>query len=372
MRFLFAFLFLICVVSNVPTRAVSDMDPESGLDVSSGLSITFLGTSSFLVQTPRANILIDGYFTRSELNVFGGVKPNEKLISKALCQLGIALVHHEFVDAEQRDSCRKNTKRLDAVIPVHAHFDHALDAPLVAALTGAALVGDANIKRLSKVTKETFPMTDAVWKGVEFVDLEVPKPAVKATKCSYVHNSKQKLPYGDIQVTLFETPHSCNLASVVLEAKKAPEVTRFPTSIFSMKKGVSLSVHIEFAGRRMLILPTAGKLGSRIEDLQLLAEVLFLGAGGLNLGNKKRMDTFVENTILASQAQRVFPIHLDDFTKPIDLANPKVSFKIYAKPGKTRKTLQSYSSASTPFEVVLPLVGKAFDPFAGLSAPNSK
>ena len=34
--------------------------------------------------------------------------------------------------------------RLEAVLPVHTHFDHAMDSAVVAARTGARLVGGAS------------------------------------------------------------------------------------------------------------------------------------------------------------------------------------------------------------------------------------
>ena len=53
--------------------------------------------------------------------------------------------------AARVDGClaRANVSRLEAVIPVHAHFDHVMDSALVADRTGARLVGQsaANVGR---------------------------------------------------------------------------------------------------------------------------------------------------------------------------------------------------------------------------------
>jgi L-ascorbate metabolism protein UlaG (beta-lactamase superfamily) len=45
---------------------------------------------------------------------------------------------------------RAGITRLDAVAPVHTQFDHALDAPLVAAQTGAVLAGGASTANLGR------------------------------------------------------------------------------------------------------------------------------------------------------------------------------------------------------------------------------
>jgi len=99
---------------------------------SSRVRVSWLGNTNVLVTDGETAILTDAWFTRpSDLEIlFGRIGPDLGAIDRAL----------ERAEIEQ----------LAAVIPVHSHFDHAMDAPEVAERTGAMLVGSestANIGR---------------------------------------------------------------------------------------------------------------------------------------------------------------------------------------------------------------------------------
>jgi len=332
------------------------------------LNVTFLGTSSFLIQTSKANVLIDGYFTRTRLNLFRGVEPDAERVSKVLCGLGIALKDLSFLsDETNRERCLANHTQLDVVIPMHGHFDHALDAPLIAALTGADLVGDNSTCQIYRATKDKFPVELSYWEDVSFSDV-----SVTAKDASYVGcidgsitrgHATQELSYGDVTVTLFETPHSTNFFSRILEGDGQIEEIKFRTSIDSMKQGVSLSAHVKVYDRAFLIIPTAGQLNSRIETLGLNAEVVFLGVGGLSLQNEVEVDAILRNIIGDGKVDLVYPIHWDDFKKPLSLACPKLSAPIYESLQKIEQHLLGFSKPSQPLEVVFPPVARSFDPF---------
>src|SRR5207237_6684232 len=84
---------------------------------------TFLGVSTLLFTDGKNAILTDGFFTRPDKLrfLFTKIKPDQKVISDSLARAGI--------------------KSLDAVIVVHSHYDHVMDAPIVALNTGARLIG---------------------------------------------------------------------------------------------------------------------------------------------------------------------------------------------------------------------------------------
>ncbi len=70
------------------------------------------------------------YFTRPSNITTAKIQPDAALVTRSLQRAGV--------------------KSLAAVVTMHSHFDHALDAPLVAKQTGALLVGaksTANIGR---------------------------------------------------------------------------------------------------------------------------------------------------------------------------------------------------------------------------------
>ena len=85
--------------------------------------VTFLGVATLLVDDGSSAVLTDGYFSRPGLFrvAFRPLAPSPQRIGAGLARAGI--------------------DRLEAVLPVHTHVDHALDAAEVAARTGARLVG---------------------------------------------------------------------------------------------------------------------------------------------------------------------------------------------------------------------------------------
>src|SRR6201998_1983598 len=98
----------------------------------SPLSVTWMGVTTLLLDDGSSALMTDGFFSRP-----------------GLAQLAAGRV---APSAARVDGClaRAKVSGLEAVIPVHAHFDHVLDSALVADRTGARLVGGesaANVGR---------------------------------------------------------------------------------------------------------------------------------------------------------------------------------------------------------------------------------
>ena len=98
----------------------------------SPLSVTWLGVATLLIDDGSSALMTDGFFSRP-----------------GLAQLAAGKM---APSAARVDGClaRAKVSRLEAVIPVHAHFDHVMDSALVADRTGAQLVGGesaANVGR---------------------------------------------------------------------------------------------------------------------------------------------------------------------------------------------------------------------------------
>ena len=91
------------------------------------LGVTFLGVSTLLVSDGESSLMTDGFFSRPGLLRvgLGRIAPSaariDAALDRALGDAGVA--------------------ELDAVVPVHSHFDHVMDSAAVAERTGAALVG---------------------------------------------------------------------------------------------------------------------------------------------------------------------------------------------------------------------------------------
>src|ERR1700759_263953 len=96
------------------------------------LTATWLGVATLLLDDGTSTLMTDGFFSRPSLArvALGKMSPSTARVDGCLARLKLT--------------------RLEAVIPVHTHFDHALDSALVADRTGAKLVGGesaANVGR---------------------------------------------------------------------------------------------------------------------------------------------------------------------------------------------------------------------------------
>ena len=95
-------------------RPFGSVPPAAG-----GVRIRWLGTAGHVIETATTTVLIDPYLTRSPVATLAMSRlvPDEKAVRARL------------------------PSRVDAVLCGHSHFDHLLDAPLIANLTGARPIG---------------------------------------------------------------------------------------------------------------------------------------------------------------------------------------------------------------------------------------
>src|ERR1700757_4958115 len=96
------------------------------------LTVTWLGVATLLVSDGSSALMTDGFFSRPGLST--------------------VLLRRVEPSLERVIGCLERTRirSLDAVIPVHTHYDHALDSAVVARRTDAVLVGGesaANVGR---------------------------------------------------------------------------------------------------------------------------------------------------------------------------------------------------------------------------------
>src|SRR6478609_11805234 len=95
--------------------------PAAGPDAP--LTVTWAGVTTLLIDDGTSAVMTDGFFSRPGLLevVMRQLSPSAPRIDGCLSRLGV--------------------DRLAAVLPVHTHYDHAMDSAAVADRTGAVLVG---------------------------------------------------------------------------------------------------------------------------------------------------------------------------------------------------------------------------------------
>ena len=175
------------------------LNPSSKVIKGNHLTATFLGTSSILLNDGETSIMTDGFITRPNIAnlLLGRIKPDKNLITDVLKKTDVT--------------------NLSALITLHSHHDHAMDAPEVAMQTGALLVGSessANIGRGWGLSEEK----------------------IRVVK------SGEPLQFGKFKVTLIRSKHSSaprlihNLTGV---EEEIIEPLNFPAPLTAFKEGGS-------------------------------------------------------------------------------------------------------------------------------------
>ncbi|TFV66953.1 UNVERIFIED_ORG: MBL fold metallo-hydrolase [Bacillus sp. AZ43] len=255
-----------------------DLDVHTGrFDVppaGDGFGVTFAGVATLLLDDGEDAILTDGFFSRpSLLKVgLGRIAPDEHRIDAALGRLGLT----------------GETSRLRAVLPVHTHYDHALDSAVVADRTGAVLAGGrsaVNVGRGGGLPEEQLRVV-------------VPGAALRL---------------GSFTVTPVPSAHCPpdRYPGAITE----PVVPPVRTTAYRCGEAWSLLV-AHRSGRTALVQGSAGFVPGALEGRT--ADVVYLGVGQLGVLDETYIRDFWRHTVEAVGAREVVLIHWDDFFRPLD------------------------------------------------------
>lgn len=240
------------------------------------LTVQFLGNTNLLFSDGETSIMTDAFFTRPPAHqvLFGKVSPNKKIIEKCLNKAGV--------------------EKLDAIIPVHSHFDHAMDSPMAADITGAKLIGSTSTANI------------AIGYGLDTAQILVPA-------FNHVYQ------IGKFNITFIKSRHwqypDAEQRRLLLDNKiEKPLIT--PASIFDYKEGDSYTILIRHDSTRLAIQGSAGfRKGSLSNHFD--ADILFLAVAGLELMDEEYNDNYQQHLIEPLQPEILVPIHWDDFTTPL-------------------------------------------------------
>jgi L-ascorbate metabolism protein UlaG (beta-lactamase superfamily) len=234
-----------------------------------GLTVTFLGVSSLLVDDGSSAFLTDGFFSRP-----------------GLLDVGLRKI---APDPDRIDAClaRASITELEAVLPVHTHFDHALDSAVVADRTGAVLVGGASAAQIG------------AGHGLAGDRLRVAEPGRPMT-------------FGTYEITMIESEHCPpdRYPGVIDEPLFPPA----KAAAYRCGEAWSIVVH-HTSGHSLLVQGSAGFVDGALSGQQ--AEVAYLGVGQLGLLDDDYITAYWSETVRTVGARRAVLIHWDDFFRPL-------------------------------------------------------
>jgi L-ascorbate metabolism protein UlaG (beta-lactamase superfamily) len=234
-----------------------------------GLRATFLGVSTILLDDGETAILTDGFFTRPGkwATALGRIAPDPQRIEAALKRAGIT--------------------RLAAVITVHSHYDHAMDAPEVASRTGAELVGSESTANVGRG-----------W--------GLPEARIRVVR------GGERFTWGRFEVTLLRSRHVPGAPAM----GEIDQPLHPPARATAYREGGSFSVLVRHGERTLLVQGSAGFEPGALAGHK--ADVVFLGVGLLGKKDATHRDAYWNEVVRAVGAKRVIAIHWDDFTRPLD------------------------------------------------------
>ncbi len=198
------------------------------------------------------------------------------------------------LDAIDMGLDRAGIAELAAVIPVHSHYDHAMDAPEVAKRTGALLVGSESTANIGRG-----------W--------NLPETQIK------VPGEGEVLTFGAFNITLVRSKHftfpgdlmgSQAAVGATIDAPLVP-----PVAVQDYREGGSYSILIEHPSGTALLQGSAGFIPNGLDHLDV--DVLFLGIGGLGSQTKDYQDGYWQHVVTATNPSLVVPVHWDSLTHPL-------------------------------------------------------
>jgi L-ascorbate metabolism protein UlaG (beta-lactamase superfamily) len=231
------------------------------------LTARWLGVTAVLLSDGTHAVLVDPFFTRPRgfwrLALNRPIAPDEALIKDWLARAGVT--------------------KLDAVLVSHSHYDHAMDAGVVARLTGATLMGSASTLNIGR-------------------GAGLPESRLQTLAFGPVS-------FGPFQVTFVESRHAGATGGAPTGEIMQPLVP--PARFLDYKQGGAYSILIAHPRGRVLHHGSAGYVPGALAGFK--ADVVFLGVALL-----PELAPYLAEVVDAVGAHRVMPVHWDDFTQPLD------------------------------------------------------
>ncbi len=242
--------------------------PSAGPDAP--LTVTWAGVTTLLIDDGESALMTDGFFSRPPLLdvVFRPLSPSAPRIDGCLARMSV--------------------DRLEAVLPVHTHFDHAMDSAVVAERTGARVVGGTSAAQIGR------------GHGLPEDRVVVVTPGEPITLGAY-------------DVTQIEAEHCPpdRFPGVITEPVTPPVKVK----AYKCGEAWSTLVHHRPSDRRLLIVGSAGFVRGALAGQR--ADVVYLGVGQLGLQPEHYLVDYWSETVRTVDARRVVLIHWDDFLRPL-------------------------------------------------------
>ncbi len=237
------------------------------------VTVTWLGVSTLLFDDGDTQVLIDGFFSRPSI---------ADIVFSADVQSDAAKINRVLDEYEMR--------RLAAIIPVHSHFDHAMDIGAIANRSSASIIGSettANIARGAGVPEDQI----------------------------VIAQSGSDYSFGDFSVRIINSAHApLGWGASVPYPGTVDAPLDLPAPVSAWREGKSYSVVVMHPQGTTLVQGSAGFHPGALDDV--VADVVMLGTFGLENFGREYTEQYWLSMVTSTGAKRVIPVHFDDYTRP--------------------------------------------------------
>ncbi len=256
-----------------PVDALKLRTSEVTLTGADGVKVTWLGVTTLLFDDDETQILIDGFFSRPSIFDIVLRRP---VVSDA------ATINYALDEFRMR--------RLAAVIPLHSHYDHAMDVGAIANRSSASVVGTESTANIAR--------------GAGVPDDQIILVANGDT-----------LEFGKFSVTFVTSRHVPNgVGDDHLVAGFMSEPVKQPAEIGQWREGGSWSLIISHPLGTTLVQGSAGFVQDALAETKV--DVAMMSIAGLTSQGRKYTSDYWMQIVEQTGATRVYVIHYDDFTQP--------------------------------------------------------
>lgn len=231
------------------------------------LALRFTGTTGLVLSNGQDTLVVDGFVTRPSLQqiMLGNIRPDIERVREVRLRTGV--------------------ERLTAIMVGHSHYDHSMDAPEWIKQAGGELWGTASTLNIGEA--------EGVMSG------RLLKP-------------NNTLYRGDFTVRVFEVEHSPGEKMT----GEIPSTFKVPARVSQYRTGQGLGFQFQHADCRIVVIPSAGKVKTDLREYP--SDVIVLSIGQLGLQSADYIRNFWKETVVASGARLVIPVHWDDFSRSLD------------------------------------------------------
>lgn len=230
-----------------------------------GVRLTWLGTAGFVIESRETTILVDPFVSRQ----------------------GFLRLATSRLSPDDRAIARHIPGKVDAILCGHSHYDHIADAPRIAKLTGAKLVGSAST---------------CFWGQAEGLpeDRLVRIPANGAV-----------VRFGDIEVRFVPSRHGKAVLGRVPFPGEVKSLPRTPGRLWHYRLGGAFGILIKAPGVSLYHNGSADLIDAELEGEQ--ADVLLACLAG-----RKGTENYLGRLVSSLDPKLVIPTHHDAFFSPLE------------------------------------------------------